>query len=313
MSLKSYNILMFSRFYDGGIDACWSVNEETCDFLYKAPNEMEAIREYIRVLREESGVTMMSGDNCFDDAKWNTSTKVYEDYINMEDPDIVMEVFFPVESGIIKDFDDSTAKGTSIEASLKKLKLIYGKWDGNATTRPFLGPQKKYKGYPIYETGIPSQYSTKYFKNKTIGYVPPETKIPPIAPGAGYEHPFFKDEFNDYRVAVNTWFLTLKTKDKLYPGINVDTKEEDYCYLYKDIKMAKQYPFSIPDYIFSRDLEEEILKKEISFEGIDPAVKRLMNSVMPMHGQDCCPKCGNVGKWVRASIVCETHGRFGGL
>lgn len=48
-------------------------------------------------------------------------------------------------------------------------------------------------------------------------------------------------------------------------------------------------------------------------EDRDPVTDGLMRDALKTHGRDCCPKCGNAGKFVRTALVCQWHGVFGGV
>ncbi len=39
----------------------------------------------------------------------------------------------------------------------------------------------------------------------------------------------------------------------------------------------------------------------------------LVYDSLPMHGLDCCPKCGKEGKKVRMAYICDVHGIYGGI
>lgn len=38
----------------------------------------------------------------------------------------------------------------------------------------------------------------------------------------------------------------------------------------------------------------------------------LVYDALPMHGLDCCPKCGKSGQMIKMAIVCPQHGVYGG-
>ena len=48
------------------------------------------------------------------------------------------------------------------------------------------------------------------------------------------------------------------------------------------------------------------------FDKKDNFAAALVFDALPMHGLNCCPKCGKEGKWIRMAIVCPNHGVFGG-
>lgn len=54
-------------------------------------------------------------------------------------------------------------------------------------------------------------------------------------------------------------------------------------------------------------------KKQIDTSSIDPVTSRLMASALKTHGKDTCPKCNEIGKFIRMSLVCSKHGPFGGI